>query len=583
MVRLTQLTWRPVPPVEARVAEVTAAVTRLDAPLATPSHRQPLAPRDDAIFLLHIAAEIEHALMCQYLYAMMTLDAAAGGAPAPDVTSWRQIILGVAKEEMGHFLTVQNLLRLIGGPLNFERQDTPFRSKFYPFDLSLEPLTISTPSEVREAAALPPQERWTGIGSLNRYIAAEMPALDLIRPEDREEVASLVTEAGSFNRVGPLYSRLIDLFSAPTADRPDRLKDEDFQMGVSGYQGGANEWGLTSAAAGAERFDILVPEVRSREQAVKALREIAEQGEAPLSDDPAKPLSHFRKFFQIYREYAAWAQQEPQWRPHFPVPANPTTSHDAADNGSNAITNPSARDWADLFNLTYRHLLVMLQHYLSLDGTITENEPKRVFLARAAIGEMISLSGFAGRLTAQPMDAAGSGLVAAPPFDLPYTLAMPDRAPDRIRAHLDILTALVGVADRLSGRNITPEERNELDQFRMMWANLRTTFEDWLLTANAPDGGSDGDTTQAEQPETSFEHDIRPLFTSIDVDHMKVSGSRFDLSDYTDVKRKARSILRRLQLDADSPRLMPPIEDGGPWSAEQIALFEKWLSEDCPP
>src|SRR3954468_4585888 len=67
--------------------------------------------RDYAIFLLTIAAQIEHSLMVQYLYAGYSL----GGPHVPDdqqdnVRGWRQLILGIAKEEMGHLVTVQNAL-----------------------------------------------------------------------------------------------------------------------------------------------------------------------------------------------------------------------------------------------------------------------------------------------------------------------------------------------------------------------------------------------------------------------------------------------------------------------------------------
>src|SRR5262249_53734715 len=63
-------------------------------------------PHRYAVFLLHIAAEIEHALMVQYLYAALSL----GGSKVPadhriEVSEWREIILGIAKEEMGHLMT----------------------------------------------------------------------------------------------------------------------------------------------------------------------------------------------------------------------------------------------------------------------------------------------------------------------------------------------------------------------------------------------------------------------------------------------------------------------------------------------
>src|SRR5438105_3657530 len=119
----------------------------------------PLPPEqswhDYAVFLLHVAAEIEHALMVQYLYAAYSLGGAAVSGPKhEEARHWREVILGIAKEEMGHLITVQNILRLIGGPLHLEREDYPFRSDFYPFHFTLEPATKS---------------------SLAKYVVAESP------------------------------------------------------------------------------------------------------------------------------------------------------------------------------------------------------------------------------------------------------------------------------------------------------------------------------------------------------------------------------------------------------------------------
>ena len=36
-----------------------------------PRHDPPLTDREEAIYLLHIASEVEHALMLQYLYAAL--------------------------------------------------------------------------------------------------------------------------------------------------------------------------------------------------------------------------------------------------------------------------------------------------------------------------------------------------------------------------------------------------------------------------------------------------------------------------------------------------------------------------------
>src|SRR5215472_18062071 len=61
--------------------------------------------------LLHIASSIEHALMVQYLFAAYSLDDGVENSEFREkVVLWRNLILSIAKEEMGHLLTVQNVL-----------------------------------------------------------------------------------------------------------------------------------------------------------------------------------------------------------------------------------------------------------------------------------------------------------------------------------------------------------------------------------------------------------------------------------------------------------------------------------------
>ena len=168
----------------------------------TLEHSQPLTARDEAIFLLHTAAEVEHALLTQYLYAAYSLKPAKAAPPDRQaaVRGWRATLLGIAREEMGHLITVQNLLRLIGGPLNLEREDYPFRNDLYPFHFRLEPLSKH---------------------SLAKYVVAEMPLL-ADTPEEIREIQQRATGANEIpvNRVGALYVRIARLFSAPDRRRP---------------------------------------------------------------------------------------------------------------------------------------------------------------------------------------------------------------------------------------------------------------------------------------------------------------------------------------------------------------------------
>lgn len=70
---------------------------------------------------------------------------------------------------------------------------------------------------------------------------------------------------------------------------------------------------------------------------------------------------------------------------------------------------------------------------------------------------------------------------------------------------------------------------------------------------------------------TSYATDIRPKFTTEDIDHMNDLG--IDLSDYATVSDNADLILTRL-MDQDNP--MPPAPRG-PWPPDWIQCFQQWI------
>jgi hypothetical protein len=81
----------------------------------------------------------------------------------------------------------------------------------------------------------------------------------------------------------------------------------------------------------------------------------------------------------------------------------------------------------------------------------------------------------------------------------------------------------------------------------------------------------------ADEGALSFEKDIRPMFTDLDVAHMKPAG--FDLSSYADVKEGAEAIY-----DVVSDGSMPPSSSGeARWTAEMCERFQRWRDQGCPP
>jgi len=86
-------------------------------------------------------------------------------------------------------------------------------------------------------------------------------------------------------------------------------------------------------------------------------------------------------------------------------------------------------------------------------------------------------------------------------------------------------------------------------------------------------------------PAVSFAADIKPLFRSVDVAHMKPHGVKLDdyqyMSDPANGYQHAQSVHDTLSPQNGKPPAMPP---GGPyWTPDQLALFAKWRSDGYQP
>lgn len=379
-----------------------------------------IAPRDRAIYLLHIGAEVEHALMVQYLYAAYSL----GGAHLTDpehqklANEWKSKILEVAREEMGHLVTVENLLTVIGGPISFEREDFPVPADLYPFPFELEPLTKK---------------------SLGKYVLCEMPDEETIKKlkltKEMEEIKKYVDGDGSMkvNRVGVLYDSIKNLFTAPTFPKdpapvpPAFISASDIQANSLRFQVNPAEWGLGYA-------DILIETATDRPSAIDAITAISVQGEG--SDVP-KDLgdSHFGKFLEIYRKFP----DEKGWRPSRNVATNPTT--DSSAPRDQYISNKVASLWAGLLNLRYRMLLMYLMHSFQIESPLDDlKRTPRGLLVSWAFGEMYNIRSITEILMSLPLND-DNDLLAGPPFEMPYSLAQAARSADRWRMHRDLLMA----------------------------------------------------------------------------------------------------------------------------------------------
>ncbi|MBC8073012.1 MAG: ferritin-like protein, partial [Deltaproteobacteria bacterium] len=106
--------------------------------------------REVLTYLLAEAAEIEHGLMCCYLFASQSIGAPAQRDQPPEraarLRAWSQDILAVARDEMLHLALVANLTNAIGASPHLLRPNFPVGTGYHPAGVvvSLAPFSLAT-------------------------------------------------------------------------------------------------------------------------------------------------------------------------------------------------------------------------------------------------------------------------------------------------------------------------------------------------------------------------------------------------------------------------------------------------------
>ena len=380
-------------------------------------------PRDKAKYLLHVAAEVEHALLVQYLYAAFSLksyDEFSDSQQRSTVDNWSGELRSIAKQEMGHLMAAQNMLLALGLPPYLEREEFPSIKDLYPFKFQLEPLSQR---------------------SLAKYVTAEAP-LDATGIDEIVDLAT-DTEHQKVNHVGTIYGllgvvlstkqeikeglgnpswdkQLREVMAAAYKQQPDpdkwHLDDGAIDRQSLDFQAIQHDWPSETA-------DVTIYHIEDRDLAREAIRQIAEQGEGPTDGGEE---SHFARFLRMYRGQPAKnllpfpaADAPGAWNPARAVPLNPGKPPKAAANRTDR--------WEQLANQRYELLLGFINHYLLTSATDDRGREARKQLASWAQNEMFALNPLRNMLVTLPLN----GGVAAPPFTLPDTLELPATEPER--------------------------------------------------------------------------------------------------------------------------------------------------------
>ncbi|MGA5068624.1 ferritin-like domain-containing protein [Streptomyces exfoliatus] len=329
----------------------------------------------------------------------------------------RDSLFDVAREEMMHFLVVNNILMAMGEPFHVPEIDfgTPGRLPL-PLDFALEPLHL---------------------GSLQRFIAIE-------RPERLAGGTGAVDGPGPFGSPSELYAGIREgLTRVPDLFPVDR-----------GRGGGEHHLFIGETVnSGHPDYQLEVDDLSS---ALFAVDFVTEQGEGGVLDTgKADAESHHDTFVRLAELLMTERADGPHgkgtpWHPAYPSLRNPTL--DPRHPGRAAVSDPHARQVMRLFNRCYFMMLqLIVQHF----GESPDASLRRSKLMNAAIDVM---TGMMRPLAEQlmPLESGWRGRTAGPSFELeepPAYIARPDVARRGFAMRFRHLAAMAreceGVPDRV--------------------------------------------------------------------------------------------------------------------------------------
>jgi CDGSH-type Zn-finger protein/uncharacterized Fe-S cluster protein YjdI len=344
--------------------------------------------REELIYLLAEAAEIEHNLMCCYLFAAFGLKTEADGldpGQAAEIAGWRRAIIGVAIEEMTHLALVANLTLAIGGSPRFFRPNFPVAGGYHPSGVIVE-LHRFDRATLDHFIYL---ERPEGI---------ELPDGAAYTHRDAAYIRDMGTgrlmpSAQDYATVGHLYRSIRKAFDVLC----DRNGESAMIVGDPRRQVGPDLASLPGLIA-----------VTDKISAIRAVDVIVEQGEGSPADSAR---SHYQRFLAIRDTYDRFLSDHPGFDPSRPVASNPVMRHPPDPDGKVFIDDPGAALVLDLANAIYGAML------RALAQGFAENDPvlKRVFLDTAIEG-MFAITPVAEHLTRLPASPSHPGLTAGMSF-----------------------------------------------------------------------------------------------------------------------------------------------------------------------
>jgi hypothetical protein len=530
---------------------------------AGPSHELVVEGREELLYLLGEAAELEHSVCCTYLYAAFSLRAEPGAGltaeQLPVVAGWKRTINQIALQEMIHLALVNNLLAALGGAPRLGRHNLPQRSPYAPeIQLTLTPFSEPTLQRFLHI------ERPEGLD-----ISTMAGALEEPWPPPPASTGPLVLPAPqAFSSIGQLYHGI----ERGLRGLVDRYGEGQVFVGSPNAQASPRYFRVP------DRMPELVP-VTGLASAAQAIETIVEEGEGARGRWQG---AHFGRFLELLQSYQALAAADPSFGPAHPAVANPYVRVPRDLLGVAAASEPATPDdpfrvhliqdrytaaVSDLFNACYAAMLQLLYRFFQ---HTEESDAELSMLGETAVLMMLQVIRPLGELlTRLPVGPQAPGMTAGPSFMLTSATPVTPHKPAAWVILHERLLELAEVCDGLTAGapEVLAGVRQRLAAFAAPLGPPDAATRE--PQADLPARAADPPAGDAAVP--SFERDIRPLFTERDRAAMRWA---FDLGEVASVRQHAEAIL-----DQVAAGRMPC---DAAWPPESVALFRRWVLADSP-
>jgi CDGSH-type Zn-finger protein/uncharacterized Fe-S cluster protein YjdI len=331
--------------------------------------------RESLIHQLYEAAELEHNLMCTYLYAAFSLrsgvEEGITAVEADATARWRRAILQVAVEEMGHLTAVWNITAALGGSPRFGRMNFP-----------LDPGALPAGVVVR----LAPFDE----AALQHFIHLERPK-DSVESDGAGFAPDFTFTRGvaaprltpmpiDYETVGAFYDNLSENLRAFVA----RVGEKEAFCGDRNLQ-------ISRREIDFQGCDPVICSIT----ALKAFDAIVTQGEGASE---ANPDSHYCRFIAIREELGRLKAANPDFQPAHPAAVNPVLRKPVRQGHRVWIEDEEAARTVDLANTAYMLMLRFISHsYL-----VPRPHPAKALCIDLALGLMRAMAPLAERAARLP-------------------------------------------------------------------------------------------------------------------------------------------------------------------------------------